>query len=109
MFHLLTTLPINAAEQKEYCISNVLKKPQHLNICQFVHCVEQLNAYIAQVPCFYYSPHANASTKLKNIPFTEAELGGSCAAYVSTSVAEPVQHEQEGHDADGHALASDII
>jgi hypothetical protein len=42
---------------------------------QFVHCVEQLNAYIAQMPCFYYSPNANASTKPKNVPFTEAELG----------------------------------
>jgi hypothetical protein len=37
--------------------------------------VEQLNAYIAQMPCFYYSPHANASTKPENVPFTEAELG----------------------------------
>jgi hypothetical protein len=27
------------------------------------------------MPCFYYSPHLNASTKPKNVPFTEAELG----------------------------------
>jgi hypothetical protein len=27
------------------------------------------------MPCFYYSPNANTSTKPKNIPFTEAELG----------------------------------
>jgi hypothetical protein len=27
------------------------------------------------MPCFYYSPHANASTKPENIPFPEAELG----------------------------------
>ncbi len=27
------------------------------------------------MPCFYYSPHANASTKPKNVPFAEAELG----------------------------------
>jgi hypothetical protein len=27
------------------------------------------------MPCFYYSPYANASTKPKNVPFTEAELG----------------------------------
>jgi hypothetical protein len=27
------------------------------------------------MPCFYYSPHANASTKPENIPFTEVELG----------------------------------
>jgi hypothetical protein len=25
--------------------------------------------------CFYYSPHANVSTKPKNAPFMEAELG----------------------------------
>ncbi len=27
------------------------------------------------MPCFYYSPDANASTKPENVPFTEAELG----------------------------------
>jgi hypothetical protein len=75
MFHLLTVFPIIAAEQEKYYVTNVLKKPQRINIRQFVRCVEQLNAYIAQMPCFYYSPHANASTKPKNIPFTEAELG----------------------------------
>ncbi len=75
MFHLLTAFPINAAEQEKYYISNVLKKPQRVNVCQFVHRVEQLNAYIAQMPCFYYSPNANASTKPKNVPFMEAELG----------------------------------
>jgi hypothetical protein len=51
------------------------KKPQRINVHQFVWRVEQLNAYIAQMPCFYYSPSANASTKPKNVPFTEAELG----------------------------------
>ncbi len=75
MFHLLTTFPINAAEQEKYYISYVLKKPQSVNVRQFVWHVEQLNAYITQMPCFYYSPHANASTKPENILFTEAELG----------------------------------
>jgi hypothetical protein len=75
MFHLLTAFPINAAEQEKYYISNVLRKPQHINVRQFVGHVEQLNSYIAQMPCFYYSPHANASTKPENVPFTEAELG----------------------------------
>jgi hypothetical protein len=75
VFHLLTVFPINAAEQEKYYILNVLKKPQHVNVRQFVHRVKQLNAYIAQMPCFYYSPNANASTKPENIPFTEAELG----------------------------------
>jgi hypothetical protein len=75
MFHLLTAFPINAAEQEKYYILNVLKKTQHVNMRQFVCHVEQLNAYIAQMLCFYYSPNANASTKPKNVPFTEAELG----------------------------------
>jgi hypothetical protein len=75
MFHLLTVFPINAAEQERYYISNVLKKPQRINVRQFIRHVEQLNAYIAQMPCFYYSPNANASTKPENVPFTEAELG----------------------------------
>jgi hypothetical protein len=75
MFHLLTVFPINTAEQEKHYILNVLKKPQRVYVRQFVRCVEQLNAYIAQMPCFYYSPNANASIKPKNIPFTEAELG----------------------------------
>ncbi len=75
MFHFLTAFPINAAEQEKYYISNVLKKPQHINVGQFVWRVEQLNAYIAQMPCFHYSPHTNASTKSENVPFMEAELG----------------------------------
>jgi hypothetical protein len=75
MFHLLTAFPINAAEQEKYYISNVLKKPQRINVRQFVHHVEQLSAYIAQMPCFFYSPNANTSTKPENNPFTEAELG----------------------------------
>jgi hypothetical protein len=75
MFHLLTVFPINAADQKKYYISNVLKKPQRINVRKFVCCVEQLNAYITQMPCFYYSPNVNASTKPENVPFAEAELG----------------------------------
>jgi hypothetical protein len=74
-FHLLTAFPINTTEQEKYYITNVFKKPQRVNVRQFVHCVEQLNAYITQMPCFYYSPHTNASTKPENVPFTEAELG----------------------------------
>jgi hypothetical protein len=75
MFHLLTAFPINATEQEKYYVTNVLKKLKRINVRQFVRRVEQLNAYIAQMPCFFYSPHANASTKPENILFTEAELG----------------------------------
>jgi hypothetical protein len=54
---------------------NVLKKPQHISMHHFVRREEQLNSYIAQMPCFYNSPSANAITKPENVPFTEAELG----------------------------------
>jgi hypothetical protein len=75
MFHLLTRFPINSAELEKHYITNVLKKPQCINIRQFVNCVEQLNAYIPQMPCFYYSPNANTNTKPENVLFMEAELG----------------------------------
>ena len=43
MYHLLTAFPINAAEQEKYYVTNVLKKPQCVNVHQFVHRVEQLS------------------------------------------------------------------
>jgi hypothetical protein len=36
MFHLLIMFPINAAKQEKYYITNVLKKPQRVNVCRFV-------------------------------------------------------------------------
>jgi hypothetical protein len=70
MFHLLTVFPINTAEQEKCSLTNMLKKPQHVSVCQFVWCVEQLSAYIMQMPCFYNSLSANASTKPKNDLFS---------------------------------------
>ncbi len=55
MFHLLTVFLNNAAEQERYYITNVLKKPQRVSIRQFVQRVEQLNSYILQLPCWYYT------------------------------------------------------
>jgi hypothetical protein len=75
MFHLLIVFPINAAEQDNYYIRNVIKTPQHVNVHQFVCRVEQLNAYIVHMLYFYYSLNANASTKPKNVRFKKAELG----------------------------------
>jgi hypothetical protein len=40
MFHFLTVFPNNAAEQKKYYLSNVLKKPQRVGVCQLVQRVE---------------------------------------------------------------------
>jgi hypothetical protein len=61
--------------KKKYYITNVLKKPQRVNVHQFIQHVEQLNPYIAQMLCFYYSPSINTNTKPENVPVTEAELG----------------------------------
>ncbi len=66
--------PNNAAEQEKYYLSNVLKKPQRVGIRQFVQCVEQLNAYVAQLPCWYYSPSYNPGMTPANVPFSEADL-----------------------------------
>jgi hypothetical protein len=40
MFHLLTAFSINAADQEKYYIANVLKKPQRVNVRQFVRRVK---------------------------------------------------------------------
>jgi hypothetical protein len=74
MFHLLTVFPNNAAEQERYYITNVLKKPQCISICQFVQRVEQLNSYILQLPCWYYSPSVKANMIPMNVPFAKADL-----------------------------------
>ena len=74
MFHLLTVFPNNAAEQERYYITNVLKKPQRVSIRQFVQRVEQLNSYIAQLPCWYYSPSVKVKTVPMNVSFAEADL-----------------------------------
>jgi hypothetical protein len=74
MLHLLTVFLNKAAEQEKYYLSNVLMKPQRVGIHQFVHRVEQLNAYVLQLPCWYYSPSYNAGMMLANIPFSEADL-----------------------------------
>ncbi len=74
IFYLLTVFPNNAAEQEKYYLSNVLKKPQRVGILQFVQRVEQLNAYVAQLPCWYHSPSFVTGMTPANIPFTEADL-----------------------------------
>ncbi len=74
MFHLLIVFPNNAAEQEQYYITNVLKKPQHISVHQFVQFVEQLNSYIVQLPCWFHSTNAKTSMVPMNVPFAEADL-----------------------------------
>ncbi len=74
MFHLFTVFPNNTAEQEKYYLFNVLKKPQRVDLRQFVQRVEQLNTYVAQLPCWYYSLSYNAGMTPANVPFTKADL-----------------------------------
>jgi hypothetical protein len=74
MFYPLTVFPNNAAEQKKYYLSNKLEKPQTVGICQFVQRIEQLNAHVVQLPCWYYSLSYNAGMTPANVPFSKADL-----------------------------------
>jgi hypothetical protein len=107
MFHLLTVFPNNAAEQEKYYLSNVLKKPQRVGIRQFVRHVEQLNVYIAQLPCWYYSPSYNASITPANVPFSKADLASHilrmCLHWTSGRISTTCKKRQDSH---GHAFSS---
>ncbi len=74
MFHLLTVFPNNAAEHEKYNLFNVLKKPQMVGMHQFAQRIEQLNIYVAQLPCWYYSLSYNAGMMPANVPFSVADL-----------------------------------
>jgi hypothetical protein len=74
MVHLLTVFSNNAAEQEWYYFTNVLKKPQLVSIHQFVQRVEQLNSYILQLPCWYYSPSTKPNRIPMNVCFAKADL-----------------------------------
>jgi hypothetical protein len=60
--------------RKKYYLSNVLKKPQWDGIRQFVQRIEQLNVYVVQLPCWYYSLSYNPGMMPANVPFMEADL-----------------------------------
>jgi hypothetical protein len=74
ILHLITVFPTNVAEQERYYITSMLKKPQRISVHQFLQHVEQLNSYITQLPCWFYSPSAKSSMIPMNAPFTEADL-----------------------------------
>ena len=57
----------------KYYITNTLRKPNRIPICQFLVRVEKLNSYIKALPCLYYSPSANQATK-QVLPLDDANL-----------------------------------
>ena len=63
----------DAGEALKYYIMNTLKKPNWVSICQFFVQVEQLNSYLEMLPCLFYSPKANPTTK-EILPLDDADL-----------------------------------
>jgi hypothetical protein len=73
MFHLLQVFRHDTGEALKYYITNTLKKPNRVLICQFFVWVEQLNSYLETFPCLFNSPMANQATK-KVLPLDDAGL-----------------------------------
>ena len=63
----------DANEALKYYITNTLKKPNRVSIRQFFVRVEQLNSYLERLPCLFYSPKANSTTK-EILPLDDADL-----------------------------------
>ena len=72
-FHLQTVFRFDAGEVLKYYITNTLKKPNWVSIHQFFVRVEQLNSYLETLPCLFYSPKANPTTK-EVLPLDDADL-----------------------------------
>ncbi len=53
----------DAGEALKYYITNTLKKPNRVSIRQFFVQVEQLNSYLETLPCLFYNPKVNPTTK----------------------------------------------
>ena len=72
-FHLQTVFCFDAGEALKYYITNTLKKPNRVSIRQFFIQVEQLNSYLEMLPCLFYSPKVNPTTK-EVLPLDDADL-----------------------------------
>ena len=64
MFHLQQVFKTDAGETLKYYITNTLRKPNRVSICQFLVRVKQLNSYLKNLPCLYFSTSANQVTKM---------------------------------------------
>jgi hypothetical protein len=72
-FHLQAVFHFDTREALKYYITNMLKKPNWVSIHQFFVRLEQLNSYLEMLPCLFYSPKANATTK-EILPLDDADL-----------------------------------
>ena len=73
MFHLLQVFKADTGETLKYYITNTLRKPNRVPIRQFLVRVEQLNSYLENLPCLYYSSNATQVTKMVT-PLDDADL-----------------------------------
>jgi hypothetical protein len=72
-FHLQQVFRHDTGKALKYYISNTLRKPNRIPICQILVCIEQLNSYLKTLPCLYYSPSMNQATK-QVLPLDDANL-----------------------------------
>ena len=73
LLHLQSCFSHDAGENLRLYISNCLKKPNKVQIWQFVQRVLQLNNYVEDLPCLFYSPSASLHTQ-KVHSFMDSEL-----------------------------------
>ena len=73
LLHLQSCFSHDAGENLRFYISNCLKKPNKVRIRQFVQRGLQLNNYVEDLPCLFYSPSASSHTQ-KVYSFTDSEL-----------------------------------
>ena len=73
LLHLQSCFAHDAGKNLKFYISNCLKKPNKVRVRQFVQRVMQLNNYVEDLPCLYYSPSASTQTQ-QVYSYTDAEL-----------------------------------
>ena len=73
MFHLQQVFETDTGESLKYYITNTLRKPNRVSIHQFLVRVKQLNSYLENLPCLYFSTSANQVTTMVK-PLDDAKL-----------------------------------
>jgi hypothetical protein len=64
MFHLQQVFKNDAGETLKYYITNTLRKPNRVPIHHFLVRVKQLNSYLDNLPCLYFSTSTNQAAKI---------------------------------------------
>ena len=62
-FHLQQVFRHDTGKELKYYITNMLRKPNWILICQFLVQVERLNGYLGMLPGLYHSPSLNQAAK----------------------------------------------